>query len=58
MKDFLQLFKILTYDIWLYKKSEKKIWRKVSWKIVEFHRIKGCVQKVILEKKVSKSESI
>lgn len=24
MKDFLQLFKILTYDIWLYKKSEKK----------------------------------
>lgn len=40
------------------KNLRKKIWGKVSWKIVEFHRIKGCVQKVILEKKVSKSEPI
>ena len=40
------------------KNLRKKIWCKVSWKIVEFHKIKGCVQKVILEKKVSKSEPI
>lgn len=40
------------------KNLRKKIWRKVSWKIVEFHKIKGCVQKVILEKKFSKSEPI
>lgn len=39
------------------KNLRKKIWCKVSWKIVEFHD-KGCVQKVILEKKVSKSEPI
>ena len=32
------------------KNLRKKIWRKVSCGIVEFHRIKGCVQKVILEK--------